>query len=103
MNEPTNEPMQGPWPRQILIEQVFVTAAEVHETLADALRFPTYYGKNLDALWDCATTDVDRPTELTWRNFAATRKNLGPAADAIRQVLEEAAAANLWFVFRVED
>ncbi|MEX0793880.1 MAG: barstar family protein [Pirellulaceae bacterium] len=83
--------------------QVFETTAEVHETLADALRFPAYYGKNLDALWDCATCDVDRPTHLTWRNFAATQKNLGPKVDAIRQVLEEAAEENSNLVVRVED
>lgn len=98
-----SEPTKVPWPRGIIIEQVFASAAEVHATLADALRFPQYYGKNLDALWDCATCDIDRPTELTWRNFAATQKNLGPEADAIRQVLEEAAAENAWLVFRVED
>lgn len=104
MNEPTQQPQpQQPWPRGIVIEQVFASVAEVHATLSDALRFPAYYGNNLDALWDCATSDIDRPTELTWRNFAATREAIGAEADAIRRVLEEAAAENSNLVFRVED
>jgi hypothetical protein len=27
----------------------------MHESLQDVFRFPEYYGKNLDALWDCMT------------------------------------------------
>ena len=30
-----------------------------------ALEFPAYYGRNLDALWDCLT-DLDVPTALVW-------------------------------------
>ena len=26
---------------------------ELHETIKQAFDFPEYYGKNLDALWDC--------------------------------------------------
>ena len=32
------------------------TTAEIHETLAAQLHFPEWYGKNLDALFDCLTT-----------------------------------------------
>lgn len=31
------------------------TVAEAHGYLAKALGFPEYYGKNLDALYDCLT------------------------------------------------
>ncbi len=27
----------------------------IHDRLAEALRFPAYYGRNLDALYDCLT------------------------------------------------
>ena len=35
----------------------------LHQTLAAGLRFPDWYGGNLDALHDCLT-DVGEPTEL---------------------------------------
>lgn len=37
--------------------------AQLHAALADALSFPDWYGKNLDALYDCLT-DLDDPVHL---------------------------------------
>ncbi len=31
------------------------TAQQLHEALAEALHFPRWYGRNLDALFDCLT------------------------------------------------
>lgn len=33
-----------------------------------ALRLPSWYGRNLDALWDCLT-DLTRPTALVWTGW----------------------------------
>lgn len=38
-------------------------AAQVHDYLKEMLEFPEYYGKNLDALFDCLT-DLDN-VEIT--------------------------------------
>lgn len=32
---------------------------ELHQRFQDALDFPDYYGKNLDAFWDCISIDCD--------------------------------------------
>jgi ribonuclease inhibitor len=42
--------------------------ADFHREIASALEFPTHYGRNLDALWDVMTADVERPVLLVWRN-----------------------------------
>lgn len=39
------------------------TKQALHEALASALRFPDWYGHNLDALYDCLT-DLDTPVHL---------------------------------------
>ena len=50
------------------------SVAEFHELVASALAFPDYYGRNLDALWDCLT-DLVEPTVLLWDGW-------GPLAHA---------------------
>ncbi|MBQ1251979.1 MAG: barstar family protein, partial [Firmicutes bacterium] len=39
------------------------TMEQIHEYLAEKLNFPDYYGKNLDALYDCLT-DINEETEI---------------------------------------
>lgn len=36
---------------------------EIQEYLAEQMEFPFYYGKNLDALYDCLT-DIGEPTAI---------------------------------------
>ena len=40
-------------------------AAKVHDYLKETLDFPEYYGKNLDALYDCLTDLADIEITIT--------------------------------------
>ena len=40
-------------------------AAQVHDYLKETLDFPEYYGKNLDALYDCLTDLADIEITIT--------------------------------------
>lgn len=42
--------------------------AEVLRGIGAVLGFPDYYGRNLDALWDCLT-DLTAPTALVWEDW----------------------------------
>lgn len=44
-----------------------------HDYLAEALNFPDYYGKNLDALYDCLT-EID--CEIVLVNASAVDKDI---------------------------
>ncbi len=71
-----------------------MTSREVlHTYLAKKLAFPSYYGKNLDALHDCLT---ERSTllHITVTYADRLRENLGNYGDALLQVLQDAAEAN---------
>lgn len=59
--------------------------AAAHEYLKKLFGFPDYYGKNLDALYDCLT-DIQRPTTVIM-----TQSQSGGYAERIAQVIEEAA------------
>ncbi len=37
----------------------FTDLPSAHEEIASAMNFPSYYGKNLDALWDMLTQITD--------------------------------------------
>lgn len=61
----------------------------LHDVLKDKLDFPNYYGRNLDALWDCLTGWVDLPLTLVLINFEFSKKFLGSYADDVLEVLLE--------------
>ena len=49
--------------KQITLDgNILADAAQIHDYLKEVLNFPEYYGKNLDALYDCLTDLND--TEL---------------------------------------
>ena len=44
------------------------TPRQIHEYIAEKMGFPGYYGKNLDALYDCLT-DICEDTQVTISNY----------------------------------
>lgn len=81
--------------------QEILCCGAFHTRIARILDFPDYYGKNLDALYDCLT-DLPEGTELTITHFDALETALGSRyAALIRRVLNDA-AANSRFVWYEE-
>ncbi|TDU09975.1 barstar family protein [Bacillus subtilis] len=77
--------------RKIIIDgRDFENIEVLHDVLKDKLDFPNYYGRNLDALWDCLTGWVDLPFTLVLINFEFSKKFLGSYADDVLEVLLEA-------------
>lgn len=65
-----------------------------HSHLAQRLDLPTYYGRNLDALYD-VLTEIGTDTELILEDPAAVAENLGKYGEALLSTMQEAAEANL--------
>lgn len=64
-----------------------------HAYLKRKLHLPGYYGNNLDALWDCLTTDFSG--KMIILNDPQTVQNqLGDYGDSLVRLLKEVAAAN---------
>jgi ribonuclease inhibitor len=74
--------------RSILDFATLTTVEQVHDALARDLSLPAHYGRNLDALWDCLTTDVKGPVEIVLCNGSQAR----PALRAYIALLRQAAA-----------
>ncbi len=61
---------------------------EVHQRIQEALDFPDYYGKNLDALWDCLNRDCD-VNFVTIIGIEKVAKDLKPTIKSIIDIFEE--------------
>jgi RNAse (barnase) inhibitor barstar len=65
---------------------------ELYQALAEAFRFPEYFGNNPDALWDALGDYSGEPVAIIWRNAARSAELLGPRFTRIVAVLRQAAA-----------
>ncbi|MCI9336452.1 MAG: barstar family protein [Lachnospiraceae bacterium] len=74
----------------------------LHDILASSLELPEWYGRNLDALYDCLT-DADQETEVRILHKDALYENLGGYGPALERVLRQAAESNSYFHWRVVD
>ena len=69
------------------------TKEALHSELIRALPLPEWYGKNLDALYDCLT-DLSDPTEILLLHAEAMERALGDYALRFERVLRDAAEEN---------
>ncbi|MFA7242254.1 MAG: barstar family protein [Sulfuricellaceae bacterium] len=65
---------------------------QLYNELARQLGFPPHFGRNLDALWDVLTTDIEGPLEIVWENPELSRAGLGDDYARLVALFEEAAA-----------
>lgn len=63
--------------------------AALHDYLAEAFALPEYYGRNLDALWDCLYGSFREPTTLVLEGLYTLPEGLFPSADALRALFLE--------------
>lgn len=73
----------------------------LHDTLAELLDFPAYYGRNLNALFDLLTERGEQ-TELVLRNRSLLSDHLGGYGTAFLEVLFDAARENPALSIRLE-
>lgn len=66
---------------------------EIHQTLAQQLSFPEWYGGNLDALHDCLS-DLHEETSISLLHAETLLETLGPAYTRLCRVLSDAAEEN---------
>ena len=76
----------------ILDARKMLTKEKAHEYLAKECGFPDYYGKNLDAAYDCLSTCGEMMITVEYAD--ALEKNLGDYGKAFLKVLTDAGRKN---------
>ena len=72
---------------------------EACESLGEALALPKWWGRNLDALYDCLTGELGRPVRLELSGLEAMEAT--DFGRLLLRVLEDAAAASSCFELAV--
>ena len=65
----------------------------VHNHLAERLQLPSYYGRNLDALYD-VLAELGEETTIILRDPALVAEQLGKYGEALLNAMQEAAEEN---------
>ena len=65
------------------------TNKELHEVLAQALKFPDFYGYNWDAFWDAITGLVEMPKQLTFLGWNKAQERLPKDTATLLELLQE--------------
>jgi ribonuclease inhibitor len=61
---------------------------DLYDQLVSGLALPAHFGRNLDALWDVLSTDVEGPFEIVWKNSDDSRKSMGKDFDRVLKLLQ---------------
>ena len=65
----------------------------VYDILSLSLGLPAHFGRNLDALYDALTGDVEGPFEIVIEDAKALERKLGAKGEALFEAIEAAVAA----------
>lgn len=78
------------------------TREALHDTLQSQLALPSYYGRTLDALYDCLT-DLHEDTELRLLHAQALEEHLGLYAGVMQRMIRDACEENPHLRFVTEE
>lgn len=75
---------------------------ELHDLLQEVLELPTYYGRNLDALWDCLS-EVRDYLLIELIGIHTLFESVGPYSAKLLHTLDEAAEKNPYIWLKVRE
>ena len=77
----------------ILDGNEIISMSDIHNIFAEELDFPQWYGKNLDALYDCLS-DVTEEVEIIIEDSAELMENLGISFERLCGLLNDVSEEN---------
>ena len=86
----------------VLDEKRFRGRSRAHAYLKEKLNFPDYYGKNLDALYDCLG-EIMEETVIVVPRIIRNNEYLGDYGQTMLQVVRDAAEENPMLTVRFKE
>jgi ribonuclease inhibitor len=62
---------------------------DFYDRISTLKDIPEQFGRNLDALWDVLSTDVEGPFEIVWKKADASKKLMGKDFDRVVKLLRD--------------
>lgn len=62
---------------------------DLYDQISSQLSLPEHFGRNLDALWDVLSTDVEGPFEIAWKHADYSKKMMGKDFGRVLKLLHE--------------
>jgi len=68
---------------------IIYSVEDFHDQVAQLFGFPSYYGRNLDDLWDCLNSYIDTNLRLTIRDFEHLIDVFGPESVGLKDIFDK--------------
>ena len=89
--------------REVVLDGSTIQSMEdFHKLMATELKFPAYYGNNLDALWDMLSNLKDPNITIIWKNHRKSRDGLGHQFMTIISIFEDTRNEHADFSYQLE-
>jgi len=75
---------------------------DLYDQLSIRFSLPEHFGRNLDALWDVLSTDVQGSFEIAWKHAGDSRKLMGKDFDRAVKLLKELQKERDGFTLKIE-
>lgn len=62
---------------------------ELHEYFKTVFDLPDYYGRNMDALWDCLRCSFEEDTTITIQGLESLPNEMEPMIAVIRELFQD--------------
>ncbi|HTG00793.1 MAG TPA: barstar family protein [Nitrospirota bacterium] len=91
-----------PMKKYILNGKAIRSLDDFYDELSKQLSLPAHFGRNLDALWDVLSTDVEGPFEIIWKHAGESKKTMSGDFERVQGVLQDLKKERADFIFRLE-
>lgn len=75
---------------------------DLYDQLSSRLSLPSHFGRNLDALWDVLSGDVEGPFKIVWKRAAESKKSMGRDFNRVLKLLKELEKERDDFTLKIE-
>jgi ribonuclease inhibitor len=62
---------------------------DLYDRMSVLIDLPEHFGRNLDALWDVLSTDVEGPFEIIWKHADNSKKLMGRDFDRVVKLFQD--------------